>query len=249
VYPPRILHKSPFRFQDIDLEVTDVEWRPTARYESLANAAWENRVIEEAAAGREIWNGTYYRAMNLRDLDASQVPFGLQLGTVQYRYIATFRSLNEDHTAEALEPLYHVATAALIETTDNQFIFGRRSRDGVLDLVGGGLQKDEMVVARGADLERNIRKEMHEEIGISDNHIESTRGLGLVLSSTSNVLVLGAVKLLLSSTEAQTQFLSRTDNEMSEPIFVAGTELNEFLASMTDYRALIPGLLSEALVP
>jgi hypothetical protein len=246
VYTPRILHSHPFQFSDIDLQLTESEWRPTTRYESLASAAWQTRLVEETAAERQVWDGTYYRAINAQDLNGSQRLLRLRLGTIKYRYIATFRSLHQDHAAEGLEPLHHLSTAALIQTTDGQYMFGRRSRNGLPDLIGGGLQLDELIVARGADFERNLRKEMQEEAGIADGQIVDVHGLGAFLASTSNVLILGTVTLSLSRSEAEEQFSSRTDDEMSEPIFVERADLDEFLSTLTDFRPLISGLIGRS---
>lgn len=97
--------------------------------------------------------------------------------------------------------------------------------------------------AATADLEENLYKEIREETGIERGHIGELRGLGAVLSSTSNVLLVAHAQLRISRAEAAEGFAGRSEPEMAELIAVPETGLRAFLGGLADYRSLIPGLL------
>jgi 8-oxo-dGTP pyrophosphatase MutT (NUDIX family) len=237
---PRVLRKEPFSIADINVEVQDHEWTATPEYERIVGAAWEKRISETKYP---LWDGTYYRVMNIAEacIPASTPMF--RLGTIRYRYIATFPALCQEHKKRRLEALYHLSTIALIQTTDDYYLFGKRTRNGAIDIIGGGVQKDELAVSTGADIERNLFKEIREEIGIPANAIERMNGIGILLSGTTNVLVVGHACLRLSKADAELRFAERGDNEMATPIFVPQDKLRAFLGDMPDYRNLIPDLL------
>lgn len=243
MFTPAILHKSPYELAGVIVSVSESEWTPSASYDVLVRDAWQERIREAASEAHPIWDGQFYRVTNIGDVRGGSPPPRLCLGTIFYRYIATFRALHEHHAREGLEPLYHLSTAGLIRTNDGQFVFGKRSRNGAIDLIGGGVQSDELAITCGADIEVNLRKEILEELGVRSEQIESVKGKGILLSTTSNVLIIAAVDLALSLNEVAAQFADRSDDEMSDLVAVDEDDLSAFLSNMTDYRALIPALM------
>jgi len=243
MFTPAILHRSQFQLSDVLISVLEDEWTPSTSYEALVHDAWQERVREATGSGQRIWDGRFYRVTNVSDMKCDSTFPRLCLGTILYRYIATFRALHEYHAREGLEPLNHLSTAGLICTRDGQFLFGRRSRDGTIDLIGGGAQSDELAIGCGSDIEATLRKEIFEELGVRSTQIPDVRGMGVLLSTTSNVLVVAAVDLALSTDEVAAQFADRSDDEMSELVTVNENDLSAFLRGMTDCRTLIPELM------
>jgi 8-oxo-dGTP pyrophosphatase MutT (NUDIX family) len=243
MFTPAILHKGRFALADVAVTVMEDAWQSSPTYDALVRDAWQARVEAAAGSAQTIWDGTFYRVTNIHDVKDGLASPGLRLGTIPYRYIATYGALHADHAREGLAPLHHLTTAALVRTSDGRFLFGKRSRGGAIDLIGGGVQPEELAVTCGADLEANLRKEIHEELGVPETQIRDLEGLGVLLSSTSNVLVLGAVELALSLDEAAAQFPHRSDDEMSELVAVGQEELGAFLRGLSDYRASIPELM------
>jgi hypothetical protein len=239
MFTPRVIFKRR-PIADISVDIWDHEWSATPEYESAVDSAWQKRLFETKYL---IWDGTYYRVTNLGELENEAAAQKFRLGTIRYRYIATFPELHRVHLQCQLEALYHLSTIALIQTSDDYYLFGKRMRNGAIDIIDGGVQKDEMAVSCGADVERNLFKEIHEEVGISGNDIDQMIGIGTLLSGTSNVLVVGHVHSRLSKAAVELQFAERSDNEMVEPVFVPGYKLCTFLRGMSDYRNLIPDLL------
>ena len=241
MFVPQVIVNQSFTFRKLQVESCEKQWSVPRDYEDLVRAEWQRLTRDEH---RNLWDGNSYRVLNAPRLDARAGNFTLLLGTIRYRYIATFSALHDAHSSMALEPLNHLSTIALIETLDGFYIFGRRTRNGAVELIGGGVQPDELPVSTGADIEQNLYKEIREEIGIRHQDVHQTHGLGIVSSSTSNILIVGRALISLSTSDVEKQFSERVDDEIDRLIFVPRTELREFLLAMSDYRKLIPQLLS-----
>lgn len=234
MYAAQILSKRSFAISDLPIEHLDSVWNSTPEYDERVRAEWEN--VQHQTTTR-VWDGTYYRVLDPDVFENGSGP--IFLGTVAYRYIATFPVLSQEHSRLALNPLNHLSTVGLIRTADNLYVFGVRSRNGAVDLIGGGVQSDEIEILRGADLEKNLYKEIREETGLDYDEFESLKGIGIVLSTTSNVLIISHAQLTLNSAEVTRKFQQRTEDEMERLIFVAGEDVREFLMQMTDYRKLL----------
>jgi 8-oxo-dGTP pyrophosphatase MutT (NUDIX family) len=240
MFTPRILFKTSFPIAGMRVAICNREWAATPEYDALVDAEWKNMLDR---AKHPIWDGTYYCVLNLNELGNGATTESLRLGTIRYRYIATFPALHAHHFRLHLDPLNHLSTIALIRTHDDHYVFGKRVRNGSVDLIGGGVQSDEIAISNGADVERNLYKEINEEVGIRSEDIVEMPGIGVLLSGTSNVLIVGHAHVDLSKAEAGLRFERREENEMTEPVFVPAAEVRKFLESMEDYRCLIRNLL------
>jgi 8-oxo-dGTP pyrophosphatase MutT (NUDIX family) len=218
------------------IEHRDSPWRSTDEYDELVQLEWNN-ILRRTKT--RVWDGIYYRVLNPDALAQQNHPSPILLGTVAYRYVATFPSLSREHSRLALDPLSHLSTVALIRTTDDLYVFGVRNRNGVVDLIGGGAQPDEIEIQSGTDLESNLHKEISEEVGLNRTEIQNLTGIGVVVSSTSNVLIVGHAQLAVTSVEVQRNFHLRTDEEMKRLVFVSAPKLREYLLQMNDYRPLL----------
>ena len=208
-----------FNFSDIEIEhITDQNWSVDTDYEEEVQKCWEERVRQAGQNNMHIWDGLYYRVTNLDELSQSKEKIKMKLNTISYRYIATLENLKDLFIEKSYEAPRHLSTAALIRTTDGAYLFGKRTHGGSIDLIGGGAQPNEIEIILGADLERNLLKEMEEEAGIEISHIKNMQGIGILHSTTSNIVTISLVQLSLSKTETEEIFKTRTDNEMSELI-------------------------------
>jgi 8-oxo-dGTP pyrophosphatase MutT (NUDIX family) len=222
------------------VEVVDQVWRPSPDYDLAVSAEWESQTRRAAELGDHLWDGKSYRVANP---DAWSMPPRLRLGTISYRYFATYRRLQKAYRAAGLDPFHHLSIAALIRTSDDFYLFGRRRVRGNVDLIGGGVQPDDMTVANGADLEKCLFKEMREETGIPASAITELVGLGVVLSGSSNILIIGHATLSLSRAEAEAAFADREEDEMGTLEIVTAADIKSYLRSLPDYRVVVADLL------
>lgn len=240
---PRVLTKGRFSFADLAIAWDATEWTPPAVYEAQVASAWKRRVDAEPGL---LWDGLYYRVLDLEPFGASCVPELLRLGFIRYRYIATYSELSEQAAALQLPPLQHLSIVALLRTLDGFYLFGERARNAALEPIGGGVQHDELKVTSGADLERNLCKEIREETGLGDDAFGSIAGIGFLLASNTNVLAAGHMQLQVTRAEAEACFaLGRHEGEMRRLVFVEAARLRSFLSSLPDYRAQLVELLEE----
>ena len=239
MYEPRILLKGPFALDAFALVHSDPEWRGDDAFEALVLPVWHERVAAAAARDHRLWDGIHYRLTHVDDLAAGGP---LRLGTISFRYIVTIRRLWDEHVARGHGPYHHLSTAALLRTSDGPYVFGKRAVNGAVDLIGGAFQPDETLGA-AANFRTNTLKEIREETGIAADALGAMSGLGIVLSTTSNVLVVAHVETKLTREGVRETFATREDDEMAEPVFVPAADIRDYLRAMTDYRALLAELV------
>jgi 8-oxo-dGTP pyrophosphatase MutT (NUDIX family) len=237
MFQPCILSKGPVSLSDYSLSDTGVSWRANPEYDALVAPIWQERVAAAAARDHHLWDGSHYRLVDIGELSGNR----LSLGTIDYRYIVTVRALYAQHRQHGLDPPHHISTAALLLTADGHYVFGKRKVNGAIDLIGGGLQPEADVAP---DIAHNIAKEVREETGIAAAALGAQRGLGVVMSTTSNVLVIAHQEIALTADGVRDAFATREDDEMAEPVFVPRDDITDYLRSLTDYRPFVAELLT-----
>jgi 8-oxo-dGTP pyrophosphatase MutT (NUDIX family) len=232
MYTPCILRRPPFPLRGIRVEVCGEPWTADEEYDALVESVWAKMKLEQTRLARPLWDGTYYRVIDPTGLS---VGARVQLGIIPYRYIATYPTLHEQHMRRDLKALNHLSTVALVRTSDGFYVFGKRARNGMPDLFGGGVQPEELTVA-----------ELLEEAGLRQPDVTELTGIGAVVSGTSNVILMALANLKIKRSEVETQFCARTEDEMAELVFVPERELQAHLDAMPDYRRLIFNLLQRS---
>ena len=235
MYTPYILCRPLLPFREIHIQLCGDVWTASAEYDALVESVWAKMKLEQP-----LWDGNYYRVVDPTELSGGAI---VRLGTIPYRYVATYRALHDQHTRHGLKALYHLSTAALIRTSDGFYVFGKRARNGTVDLLGGGVQPEELAVTCGADIEENLYKEILEEAGVCRSDVQKLTGTGAVVSATSNVILMALVQMKIGCSEMDARFSRRTEDEMAELVFVPEMDLERYLDEMTDYRKLIADLL------
>ncbi len=205
--------------------------------QSLINESWQTFLHEAQKKGSTPWDGTYYR---LESLDS--VSNQLELSTIKYSAIKGLTH-NQDLSLIPLESRpNHISTASLIKTKDNLFVFGVRNSNTMssysIDLFGGSLQPDELEVNSTKDIFDTQLKENKEELGISQNEIESMKGIGVILSSKYNVIFVFYTQLSITKEELLAIFRNNNDDEMVDLEFIQEENLESYLSDKGSYRPL-----------
>lgn len=216
-------------------------------YENTLTGYWNDVIEDSNKAGIEVWDGLYYRLENIDELINGAMQ--LQLSTVPYSTVRSLIKLKQSHnTLDSSYFSYHINTGALISTSDDLFVFGQKTRlsgTQFIDLIGGGLQKDELTVKQVADIKNNILKEAFEEANISSSMIDWVNLNSFVLTNTMSVIILFNIKLNVDKSQLLKAFESRVENELSGLEFFDKLDVGEFSRreNALSYLSLIPQLV------
>ncbi len=238
MFTPYVLHKGSLSFTDIAIEHTThssfcIDEATNARVSDVRQTLQLRRKEE----WRLCFNGNYYRVETIQQQSPQQLAIGLS--TIRYQYIAAYRSMQDFFESSPEHHLNHLSVAAMIKTSDNKYVFGVRSHNGSIDLIGGGVQKDELLVQSGTDIQKTLYKECKEEIWLDSCHISSCTYVGTLFSYTSNNIVIASMQLAISSQELSELFHQKTDEEMKWLLYIEPQDIQHFLGKMKSYRPLI----------
>lgn len=242
--PKIILSK---RFQPELFEICHREVFPIwahKKMEQRINETWKVLLTYYAEHGMRVWDAPHYRLNNIAEVSSGSCR--LELSVVMFSTVKSLIEIRRHCPLPDSYNSYHLNVGALIKTSDNFYLFGARSNTAYAnktDIIGGGLQVDELPIASGNDIRKTLFKEMQEEANISETQVVSSEVMGILLSSSTGLIILFDVCLNSAKAELVSRFVTRSDQEMADLIFVPATELVSFLEGLHDYRKLIPKLL------
>ena len=217
-----------------------------APYEQVLKDYWHEVIADAQSAGTEIWDGQYYRLENIDEIQRSSLQ--LKLSTISYSTTRSLMKLSQQQNLASCYFPYHINTGALISTSDDFFVFGQKTtKSGTyyLDLIGGGLQKDELDVQQAIDIKNNILKEAFEEANITSSMIDWVNLNSLILTNTMSVVILFNIKLNVDKGLLLKSFEDRVENELSGLQFFDHESVNELShkENRLSYLSLIPKLV------
>lgn len=241
---PLIISNGPFDINTYEIKHVDSTLYLDKKIKDSVDTNWKDFLTEAKKRGGNPWNGTFYRIENLNEL--SQGENILKFSTIRYSEIRGLTYNVDLSTLEEQSRPNHVSTGSLIITSDNYFIFGVRNNNSMstraIDFIGGGLQKDELVINKLSDIFANQVKEIKEEIGVHDDHISKMIGLGLLYSTKYCLIFMFYTRLDLSRKQVQNIFGSRHDDEMQSLEFIEEKDLESYLKDKGSYRPLVSKL-------
>lgn len=217
-----------------------------APYEQVIKGYWHEVIADAQSAGTEIWDGQYYRLENIDEIQRGSLQ--LNLSTIPYSTIRSLIKLGLQQNLASCYFPYHINTGALISTSDDLFVFGQKTiKSGTyyLDLIGGGLQKDELDVQQAIDIKNNILKEAFEEANITSSMIDWVNLNSFILTNTMSVVILFNIKLNVDKSQLIQSFEGRVENELSGLQFFDHESVNELShkENRLSYLSLIPKLV------
>ncbi|WP_281546817.1 hypothetical protein [Pseudoalteromonas sp. PAR1] len=218
-----------------------------ALYEQVLKDYWHEVIADAQSAGTEIWDGQYYRLENIDEIQQGSLQ--LKLSTISYSTIRSLMKLSKQQSLASCYFPYHINTGALISTSDDFFVFGQKSTKSdtyFLDLIGGGLQRDELEVKQAVDIKKNILKEAFEEANISSSMIDWVDLNSFLLTNTMSVVIVFNIKLNVDKGQLLKSFEARVENELSGLQFFDQQSVNEFShkENILSYLSLVPQLVS-----
>jgi 8-oxo-dGTP pyrophosphatase MutT (NUDIX family) len=203
-----------------------------AGLEAPLDDIWSRLQERSAALGHPLWDGLHYRLENLQAVRGGDPTLALSL--IPYARVRALLELARTRPLETRQEPRNMNTGAVVRTREGLLAFGAKPGRGqsmVLDLVGGGLQEDELAVRSGPDLARNMLKELEEELNVPPDRVETIWPVGFALTERHSVILLFDVRLACSGEELHFRFSHRQDRELQDLVLClpreAGARLQE----------------------
>lgn len=155
------------------LQIRQVARRPLSDgYLTAREQGWTRRQQRAATEGTHIWNGEIYTIERILQYDEQRLVLEMatcEFKDIVYRVQEGVEAIEGRHGSDHVMPF--VTVDCLPMTADGKLVFGVRSRGttaqpGTLGLIGGTLNRDEMVVERFADIGRFMAQEISEETSL-----------------------------------------------------------------------------------
>lgn len=142
----------------ITVRFSNRETRLPERIQVKIDAYWDDFI----ASGKPYKRGEVFTVTHKEASDEAINVLVEKTDYAHYLYCQNVESLDENG-------VHIIHTAALVETSDDYYIFGemgpQTSRHGVIQLCGGGVDNDDLK-GEYFDFRHNIAKELQEELGI-----------------------------------------------------------------------------------
>ena len=173
---------GPFRPDRVRLEWTAVGRRSHPEVEAAIEATWAERTAEAAARGGMLWSAPMARLVDWR---VDEGTLTLRMGPTTYRDFVGTNVANpwvaERYGSDALSD--GCGVSALVATADGQLILQRRSAAvfefaGLVAACGGAVEPGEGDDPPAA-LDAQARRELREELGLTDGDVRGTTLLGV----------------------------------------------------------------------
>lgn len=244
---PRILIKGNFTSKNIEITTNLTSNRAISDdVEKQIETVWEQTVVDAKKNNQLIFDGESFR-LDFYSVDADILK--LELSKFKYKVRSSLNKLKDE--LEELGEKYYcngLAIGGLIKTKENKFIFGKRSGNTITnnleDFIGGILEPD--VIKDAEDLFRCNKQEILEEIGLNENHIISQKLIALVLSPSTNIIMLTYTRLNIDSGDVKNIFEQSNDKfEMAELVFIDEDKLIDHLHKLGSYKVAVAELLKD----
>jgi hypothetical protein len=189
-----------FSFDTLQVRQTGKVYVPPQELAVKIDAIWcEAQVTYKD----KIWNGVNYRLDKIENENGVPIIF---ISEEDYKNNYASKLLaDEIKKLQFNERLNCLYISTLLETRDSYFVLGNTAALGIhgrtTALLGGILNKDEMILTSGAALESYIYKELEEELGINLECIVRSEGLGIYEMPTMRIGIFAHTQLTLTSEE------------------------------------------------
>lgn len=174
--------------------IHDSRERPTTpQLDALIEAEWLPRLADAQRDGRLLFNGELLRYVGHRIIDGprgmaeQESQFELMVGPTCYRDFVGTNLYNNRRVAEFGWKSFSnpVGTTATLLTADGRICYGRRSMQvafhaGYVHTFGGALEPGDRDATGAVDVFDSVRRELHEEVGVRPNELESLICVGLI---------------------------------------------------------------------
>ncbi|MEI7578666.1 MAG: hypothetical protein WCJ58_01345 [bacterium] len=241
---PKILWKGVIEQEQ--LKVTIIKPEQSNRVidldlEGKLTAKWQEKLEEAREKGAILYDGQSYR------LESFTFQNGFAYLTVSPLKFSIRSTLKTMPQLENLGETYYshgLSVGGFVITNDGYYVFARKSRKSASsltkDIIGGVLEKIEPETSVGIF---NMNKiELQEEINVKPEMINMMKILGLVRSTSTDIVIVTSTLLNLSAAELKSLFEKRVAKELAVIEFIPSKNLSDYLVQLGGYKPLL-GLL------
>lgn len=241
---PKILWQGAITEDELNVELVDSSKSNRAidpTVEAKLQDKWEQQLVEAKEKGATLYDGTSYR---LEEIDFDGKRLSIKVSPMKFRVRSTLKKMPE---LEELGEMYYshgLSVGGFVITTDSQYVFATKSNkvfsETKRDIIGGVLEVIEPFSGKGI-FEMN-KRELREEINVDSEMIKEMKVIGIVLSPSTDIIIITLTKLKLSVSELKVIFEKRADLELEGIEFVSLQELNNYLESLGGYKPVMKKL-------
>ncbi len=197
---------------------------------------WNEMLVEAKNENKKLWDSEIYRFESISesgdiiDLEISTIPFSAVVSMNKYIKEA-------DDFDISFAPL-GMFTSCFVKTSDDKYLFIEKSNKFYtkkkISFIGGTLSKTEKVIKNGIDLFGEVIKEIKEELGLSEEDIETVIFNNAYETKNFSVCLLFDVMLNCSLEQIKNKFNLQNDGEAVRIIDVDSNKLSEFSETYLD---------------
>jgi hypothetical protein len=210
--------------------------------EGKLQASWRQKGIEANENGAKLYDGTSYR---LENLSFNEDTLTIEVSPMKFSVRSTLKKMPQLETLGEAYFSHGLSVGGFVKTKDSQYIFVRKSSKSASslqrDVIGGVLETIEPQSGEGV-LNMN-RTELKEEVNVSPSMIEDMKVIGIVRSSTTDILIVTDTQLSIASAELRELFEKREDRELEGIEFVSPENLATYLEELGGYKTTMGKLL------
>lgn len=242
---PKILWQGTIEQSQLEVSVVEASKSNRAidpQVEGKLRENWNQKLSEAGEKGSTLYDGESYRLETFSFEDGQA---RLEVSPMRFSVRSTLKKIPELETLGERYYSHGLSVGGFVMTNDGQYVFARKSSKSASslqrDIIGGVLERIEPLSGEGV-LNMN-RTELHEEINISPEMIEHMRIIGLVRSSTTDIVIVTTTALKVSANELRVLFDKREDKELEAIEFVAPENLEAYLYELGGYKPTMGQLL------
>jgi hypothetical protein len=224
------------------IEAHESNRRIDPEVESRLPELWLHKTTEAAEKDQTLYDGTSYR---LETFTASNDGLEVTVSPMKFSIRSTLKRVQALETLGEEFYSHGLSVGGFVITCDGQYVFAQKSARSSSslheDLIGGVYEEIEMVPRLGV-FDMN-REELKEEINVDPTMIDDMRILGLIRSSSTDVVIITSTQLRITASELREVFERREDTELEGIVYVAPENLHEYLYQLGGYKPLMIRLI------
>lgn len=240
---PKILWQGSIDESQLTVTSTDQSNRAIdTNVEAKLRASWNQKVIEAQSKGAVLYDGISYR---LEEFTFNNGVLSFTVSPMQFSVRSTLKKMPELVTLGEEYYSHGLSIGGFLITSDGKHVFARKSAKSMSslqrDFVGGVLESIEPM--SGIGLLNENKRELKEEVNVDAEMIDTMKIIGLVRSSTTDIVIATSTKLNISSSELKDIFDKREDLELEGIEIIDPENLNNYLNELGGYKPTMAKLL------